>query len=333
MGASDDIAVYTATREPFKRLADYHRMLREATGADLPFLHPVWQEVWLRHIGHGLTPHLVVVRKEQRPIGFTVLGVDNGRGRLVGSPDVCDYLDCVVLPDHGRGFFAALFRYAHHSGIGVLEFCDVVETSAVMQFGVPLARERGFLVLCEQVDETFFCHLPRSWDEYLATLSGKHRHEARRKLRKAQAAGNLLYRAVQEKGAIDEACEMFLRLFKESRQDKRAFLNPVRESFFRDLTKKLSAEGMAHIGLLDIDNRPVAAVWCIDYNKTRFLYNSGYDPYFRMFNPGLACKMLSIRDAIERGFTRYDFLKGAEPYKRHLGGTPEAVYRCRIACG
>jgi CelD/BcsL family acetyltransferase involved in cellulose biosynthesis len=45
---------------------------------------------------------------------------------------------------------------------------------------------------------------------------------------------------------------------------------------------------------------------------------------------GLACKLLSIRDAVERGLTTYDFLKGNETYKRRLGGEPVALVRCRI---
>ena len=45
---------------------------------------------------------------------------------------------------------------------------------------------------------------------------------------------------------------------------------------------------------------------------------------------GLACKLLSIRDAIERGLATYDFLKGNEAYKHRLGGIPVPLVQCRI---
>jgi CelD/BcsL family acetyltransferase involved in cellulose biosynthesis len=68
----------------------------------------------------------------------------------------------------------------------------------------------------------------------------------------------------------------------------------------------------------------------MDLGGTRYLYNSGYDADFSGLSVGIACKLLSIRDAVERGLTRYDFLKGEETYKRRLGGVPVALARCRI---
>ncbi|MCX8043019.1 MAG: GNAT family N-acetyltransferase [Desulfobacterota bacterium] len=330
MTVAYDFAAYTATQEPFDRIAGYHVMLQEASGSEVLFLHPIWQQVWLRHFGKGLAAKLIVVRQGEMPIGFTGLGVAQERAQLLGSADVCDYLDCVVQPGHEMGFFAALFQYARRSGIAVLDFSPVRGDSAVVRFGIPLARQLGFSVACEQEAVTFACDLPSSWDTYLVQLSGKQRHETRRKLRKTQGAGRILYRTVHTKSDVDRSFDVFLRLFQESRQDKQEFLIPAREYFFRDIAMKLSSEGLAHLGFLDIDSIPVAAVLCFDYKKTRFLYNSGYDPRYRMVNPGFACKVFSIRDAIERGFFRYDFLKGAEPYKRHLGGMPEAVYRCSV---
>ena len=61
-----------------------------------------------------------------------------------------------------------------------------------------------------------------------------------------------------------------------------------------------------------------------------YLYNSGYDPRYGELSVGLLCKVLSIKNSIESGRKRYDFLKGAEPYKYHLGGKEVPLSRCRI---
>jgi CelD/BcsL family acetyltransferase involved in cellulose biosynthesis len=45
---------------------------------------------------------------------------------------------------------------------------------------------------------------------------------------------------------------------------------------------------------------------------------------------GLLSKVLSVRDAIRSGLRTYDFLKGGEAYKQHLGGRPLPLYRCRV---
>ena len=40
-----------------------------------------------------------------------------------------------------------------------------------------------------------------------------------------------------------------------------------------------------------------------------------------------------VRDAIDRGLSAVDFLRGAEVYKRHLGGEPRDIVRLRLSRG
>ena len=82
--------------------------------------------------------------------------------------------------------------------------------------------------------------------------------------------------------------------------------------------------------MLDLNAAPVAVSMCFDYNDTLHLYNSGFDPRYRALSAGLLCKVLSLKDAIERGRQKYDFLKGAETYKYRLGGREVPLVRCRI---
>jgi CelD/BcsL family acetyltransferase involved in cellulose biosynthesis len=45
---------------------------------------------------------------------------------------------------------------------------------------------------------------------------------------------------------------------------------------------------------------------------------------------GLLSKVLCIKDSIERGKKRFDFLKGREAYKYRLGGREVPIYNCQI---
>ena len=67
-----------------------------------------------------------------------------------------------------------------------------------------------------------------------------------------------------------------------------------------------------------------------DYRNTVHLYNSGYDPEYGSLSVGLISKVMCIRDSIERGKRKFDFMKGDEPYKHRLGGREIPIYRCRI---
>ena len=81
---------------------------------------------------------------------------------------------------------------------------------------------------------------------------------------------------------------------------------------------------------LDLDTIPAAAVMCFDYGSTRYLYNNGYDPRFRSLSVGFLSKVFSLKEGIQSGSKKYDFLKGAEVYKHQLGGKPVPLYRCQL---
>jgi CelD/BcsL family acetyltransferase involved in cellulose biosynthesis len=92
----------------------------------------------------------------------------------------------------------------------------------------------------------------------------------------------------------------------------------------------MAAAGYLRLGILEMDSEPVAAVICFDYNESVYLYNSGYDIRYRDLSAGLITKVFSLKESIERGRKRYDFLKGAEDYKYRLGGAEIPIYSCRI---
>jgi CelD/BcsL family acetyltransferase involved in cellulose biosynthesis len=173
--------------------------------------------------------------------------------------------------------------------------------------------------------------LPPSWQEYLRTLTQKQRHEVRRKLRRFWEAGDVNYRMIEDSESASQSIAIFLRLFRESRQDKAIFLTARMESFFTSIAMAMGQAGLLRLGILELNALPVASVMCYDYNNTVFLYNNGYDPQYSSLSTGLISKVLCIKDSIERGRGKFDFLKGAEEYKHRLGGQEITLYGCQIS--
>jgi len=85
--------------------------------------------------------------------------------------------------------------------------------------------------------------------------------------------------------------------------------------------------GQLQLYFLDMDGSTVATSLCFDYGGSRLLYNSGYDPQYGYFSVGLLLNAMCLRDAIDRGLTYFDFLRGPEPYKAHLGGQQRSLYQ------
>ena len=88
--------------------------------------------------------------------------------------------------------------------------------------------------------------------------------------------------------------------------------------------------GLLRLGVLQLDKVPVAMTMSFDYDGSHYLYNSAYDPQFSYLSVGLLCKVLCLKESIEKGRKKWNFLKGGEPYKYQLGGQEVPIYSCQI---
>ncbi len=292
-----------------------------------PFVLPGWMRAWQEVFAPRASLWIRSLRTAERVIGIAPLCVEERTARLIGDADVCDHLDLVCTADRRREFCDALLDHLRGAGIRRLDLNPLRPDSVVIQELVPAARARGYPVSIAEEDVLFEMDLPAAWEDYLRILSGKQRHEVRRKLRRLETHAATEFRLVQEPPAIRAALNDFLALFRQNRPDKAAFMDDRMEGYFRLLAEYVPE---TRIGFLAVDGRPAAAVWCCDFGGTRYLYNSGYDADLSHLSVGILCKVLSIRDGIARGLAKYDFLKGEEAYKHHLGGKPVPIYRCRI---
>jgi CelD/BcsL family acetyltransferase involved in cellulose biosynthesis len=94
--------------------------------------------------------------------------------------------------------------------------------------------------------------------------------------------------------------------------------HPRLVSFQRDLVGALAAAegtGLLRFDELWVEGECRASVYGLERRGTFYYYNSGYDLEWSSFSVGLVLIGLSVEKAIERGNTRYDFLRGDETYK------------------
>ncbi len=87
------------------------------------------------------------------------------------------------------------------------------------------------------------------------------------------------------------------------------------EAFHRDATHLLAERGRLRIYTMMLGTQALASVYGI-FHGGKFLYfQSGYDPAWRNKSVGLVLVGETFKDALERGCTEYDFLRGTESYK------------------
>ncbi len=296
-----------------------------------PFILPEWLQVWWQVFGARVKPYIRVVKQGDEVIGIAPLMVKDGVVCFMGSTDVCDYQDFIIVTGKEQDFFNALLDDLKQNGINQLDLKHVRPDSAVMTALLPLAESRNYQTASVKEAVSYEMDLPSSFEEYLNMLSTKQRHEVRRKMRRLTEEGKIVYRFIDKGEELASVLDIFFKLFVESRQDKAAFLTEHMKEYFRLLVEKMSGIGLLKLGVLELDGKPIAEIMCFEYNDCIYLYNSGYDPKYVSLSAGLLSKVYAIKDSIEKGKKKFDFLKGAEPYKGHLGGKEIPLYRCQIA--
>lgn len=295
------------------------------------FVTPPWLQAWKDTLGQDATLCVLGAAGPDGAEGYCPLTLRQGVGLFAGDPEVCDYFDVVVpsgMEDHAC---RAFLHGAHLMGIATLDLFPVRPDSVVMTHWVPLCRAMGRRVLVETVDVTVEMPLPGTWEDYLLSLSGKQRHEVRRKLRRLEETASVDFRVVTTPTEIEAALEVFFRLFRSNREDKARFLTPGMRTYLETLCRTMSEHGMLRLSFLDMDGFPAASAICFDDGKSIFLYNNGYNAAFAHVSVGLMLTVWTIKDAVELGRGRYEFLRGDETYKFRLGGREVPLSRVRIA--
>jgi len=312
---------------------DWERILRKIPHGN-PFLSPLWVEVWLKHFGQFLEPKLLLFRGENEDlqgIGHLLGRVEGKKKGLIlsGSRDVWDYRDFVIEPGLEGETFTSLSLFLKNDSLDFIELSSIAQFSPTAEVFPKVMESCGFRVSREMEETVINLSLPATWEEFLETLNAKDRHELRRKIRRIEKEGPCELVRAADSSLLDEQMSLFLELHRKSRRDKLEFMTAEMEAYFRDLAKELLKEGWLDLSFLRFQKKEIAAFFSFDFSETKFIYNSGYDPDFSWYSPGIVLSAYCIRGAIEKGIKGFNFLRGREDYKYHLGGREEANFRLR----
>ncbi len=311
--------------------AGWEGLLAASTGFHV-FFTPQWQSAWWQVFGDDSELMLLAASQKGEMAGIIPLRCREQTVSFIGSSDVCDYMDFVIPPGREPAVLSKLLDYLEPLDWKSIDLQSLLPDSIALRHFAPLARERGHRVETTQEDVSPRFFLPSTWEEYLSRLSRKDRHELRRKMRRL-AQVESTYCAVTDERHLTRDISDFLGLFGQARDDKREFMTEEMNGFFNAMAHSVAAKGYLRLTFLEVEGKRVASAMCFDCWDHYHLYNSGYDPGYSSLSVGLLCKAFCIRDGILKGKSHFDFLRGAEPYKYHLGGEDVPIYRCVISRG
>ena len=223
-----------------------------------------------------------------------------------------------------------------------LRSVDPAATALATAFG---EREiaQGWTLNVEREDVCPVVRIPEGADidGFLSTLGKKERHEIRRKVRRAEAAGDVrLVESTDPLADLDTFIDLHQArwgadgLFPPTPggDQSRVFIRRLFE-LFGERSKAADAtprDPSVHLAFLEVDGRRIAAAIFFETAGALLYYNAGVDPEARELSPGVVLLERLVRRAIDDGKCRVDMLRGDEPYKYEWGAVDEPIQRILV---
>lgn len=198
-------------------------------------------------------------------------------------------------------------------------------------------ERRGNHVVLEEKNACPYATLPKTWDEYLASLKGQKRSQLKKALRALETWGGGLptIHLVETKDQIPEAAKILERLHRERWQGEGVYRSAKYKAFQDAVLPRMLDIGALELGWMTVPKQPaepIAAFYNLRFDRRVLHYQSGR----KMDLPdelraGVTMHALLIKRAIEDGMREYDFLAGVSQYKMALATAQRPLLTLRAA--
>lgn len=298
------------------------------------FHTPQYLATWHAEFGRARDLRILELSGEgDTPRAMTTLVIGDGVASFGGDVDTTDYQGPVSASgdraDVAAGVLSALdgepWTTFELTGLaGDAGWPDAFQAAAKaagheIQEGTPSASPR--------------VAIPGSYEDYLAALPGKLRHEIGRKARRLEReAGSFRVRLATEE-TLDDDLERFFSMHRTSEGPKGHFMHEGMATFFGSFAWMLFSQGWLRLAFLEIGSEPWAGAFGYAFKDTWGVWNSAYDHGRRQLAPGMVLMGECIRLAASEGCATFDFLRGSEPYKYRFGAVDVPVSHMTIRRG
>jgi len=167
--------------------------------------------------------------------------------------------------------------------------------------------------------QTYFCFgnwyldvQGRNYCEYFETLPSAIRKKIPYKKRKLEKKFSVSMKIITEVGDVDQAMSDYEEVYRASWKKAEPF-----PEFIRGLARETSLQGWLRLGVLYLDEKPVAAQLWVVQNKIASIYKLAYDKQFSNLSVGTILTAHLMQHVIDEDRVyQVDYLTGDDSYKR-----------------
>ncbi len=154
--------------------------------------------------------------------------------------------------------------------------------------------------------------LEGSYEDYLASRSGRVRNTLKRKTIKLMALSGVTFTVHHGQNDLEEILNAYHEIYSKSWKVPEPHVE-----FVPELIRATAERGQLRLGILRINSKPVAAHFWIVKQQIAFIYKLAHDKSYDSYSPGTVLLGQMIKHTMENDrVCQLDFLSGNDPYKR-----------------
>jgi len=317
--------------ESLEELKDKWNELLFSSEQDCIFFTHEWISSWWKCFSEDNSLEILIFKDE----GGSLVGIVPFMTKdkilcFIASQEVSDYCDFITLNGRREEFYENLLSYlkTNYPDVEKIELMNLKASSPTLSFLPRLALEHGFSSSCTETEVAPLLELPSSYEDYMASLSKKNRHELRRKLRRMESLERVKITKITNTKKLQSSFETFIALHKEGSPSKEKFWGKKSMSdFFKEIASRFSRQKWVELNFLYHEDRIMAALLNFTYSDQILFYNVAFNKDFARYSPGLFLFNHCIKQAISEGKKKADFLRGREKYKYYFGAEDSKIFR------
>lgn len=323
---------------------------RFATAAGAPvYMSFDWVKLWWQFYGHGSSLRLFLFSIEGSlvgivPIYLTHLGVWPFKAkvaRLVGANIPPKVFNPPLSREHSSAIWKTVLQH-----LLLRDRCDVVSLGPVSETYAQLeslkeaalngqmAEAAAAELVTRDVHTVYY--LPKSADEFFASLDGKERKVRRKKLRDLEAKGPLRVDVLSEPAAVEQGFEQFVRQhtaqWEAEGRPGHFHAWPQGLEYHRQLVKTQAKSQRVRIMRLFVGQENVANQYCFAFGKNLYaeLPSRAVGSEWDRLSLGCSSQVKLLESAVSEGFETMESGLGHYEYKVLLGGREHRVLTLRL---
>jgi CelD/BcsL family acetyltransferase involved in cellulose biosynthesis len=297
------------------------------------FSGPIWQSSVVDEFVPAPDFRLITVERNHQLLAILPLALNSVSMLETPGHWVSDYLEPTIDPNAASEIWDIILRLLDNLwdwSVGGVKLHHIRANSPIRDTLRALAPQHRFEYTETPVAKNPYLDLPKSWDQFLATLDSHERKEIKRKIRNAQTKANLQWNNLTTPTEIQPALERAISAMRNSDPLKANFTERVLGNFLRRLCPKLATAGQLTLQELHLEGNPAAWLFNLPSSRGPMIYNTSYDYAQRQHSPGIVSFALGIQDAITAQAPVYNLLRGDEEYKERLGAQVMDLYTIQL---